>query len=169
MLVSRKNSRTKICSPALNKNYKDMEEYYRYRGFNLIEVHELLGNLGFKYTTYKNLNIKVNKSEKSKALLSINTFNDKNFINWKKKWEKRLLKNNSTHQKSFELMRKHNPLVIPRNHKIEETLKAAEKGDFKPTNKILKVLENPYSEQKEMADFQSPSISKEKYQTFCGT
>ena len=96
-------------------------------------------------------------------------FNDKNFINWKKKWEKRLLKNNSTHQKSFELMRKHNPLVIPRNHKIEETLKAAEKGDFKPTNKILKVLENPYSEQKEMADFQSPSISKEKYQTFCGT
>ena len=77
MLVSRKNSRTKICSPALNKNYKDMEEYYRYRGFNLIEVHELLGNLGFKYTTYKNLNIKVNKSEKSKALLSINTFNDK--------------------------------------------------------------------------------------------
>ncbi len=96
-------------------------------------------------------------------------FNDNNFINWKKRWEERLLKNNNTFQKSLELMRKHNPLVIPRNHKIEETLKAAEQNDLEPTKKILKILKNPYLMQNEISDFQSPSISKEKYQTFCGT
>jgi len=96
-------------------------------------------------------------------------FETKDFINWKKKWEERSLKNNNNPNKCLELMRNNNPLVIPRNHKIEEALNAAEQNDLKPTNKILKILENPYIKQSEIADFQSPSISKEKYQTFCGT
>jgi uncharacterized protein YdiU (UPF0061 family) len=96
-------------------------------------------------------------------------FDDDDFMNWKKRWEKRLLKNNKPDNKSMELMRYNNPLVIPRNHKIEEVLKAAEQNDLKPTYQILKILKNPYIEQKEIIDFQSPSNSSEKYQTFCGT
>ena len=66
-------------------------------------------------------------------------------------------------------MRNNNPLVIPRNHKIEEALEAAEKNNLKPMNKILKILDKPYVEQKEMVNYQLPSKSSEKYQTFCGT
>ena len=96
-------------------------------------------------------------------------YEDNDFINWKKRWEERILKNNNTQKKSIELMRNNNPLIIPRNHKIEEALKAAEQNNFKPINKIIKILDKPYSDQEEILDYQSPSISKEKYQTFCGT
>ena len=96
-------------------------------------------------------------------------FDDNDFKNWKKRWEERLSKNNNNQNKSLELMRNNNPLVIPRNHKIEEALEAAEQNDLEPFNKIYKILEKPYFEQKEIIDYQLPSMSDEKFQTFCGT
>jgi len=96
-------------------------------------------------------------------------FDDKNFIDWRKRWEDRLLKNNVSPKNSIELMRNNNPLVIPRNHKVEEALEAAGQNNFEPINKILKILRHPYKEQKEITEFQSPSLSIKKYQTFCGT
>jgi uncharacterized protein YdiU (UPF0061 family) len=66
-------------------------------------------------------------------------------------------------------MRNSNPLVIPRNHKVEEALEAAEQNNMKPINKILEILNKPYTEQKNLVDYQSPSTTSEKYQTFCGT
>ena len=96
-------------------------------------------------------------------------FEDSKFIVWKKRWKERLLKNNNNQIKSKELMKKTNPLVIPRNHKIEEALEAAELNDMEPINKILEILKNPYDKQSEIIDYQYPSKSSEKYQTFCGT
>ena len=96
-------------------------------------------------------------------------FDDKNFIDWRKRWEDRLLKNNVSPKNSIELMRNNNPLVIPRNHKVEEALEAAGQNNFEPINKILKILRHPYKEQKEITEFQAPSLSNKKYQTFCGT
>ncbi len=96
-------------------------------------------------------------------------FENNDFKKWKKRWEERLLKNNSSPKKYIELMRNNNPLVIPRNHKIEEVLKKAENGDIRPFNRLLEILNKPYIEQKGITDFQFPSISGEKYQTFCGT
>ena len=96
-------------------------------------------------------------------------YDENTFIDWKQRWKERLLKNNNTPIKYNELMRNNNPLVIPRNHKIEEVLEAAENNDLKPLNKILEILSKPYIEQEEIYDYQSPSTSSEKYQTFCGT
>ncbi len=96
-------------------------------------------------------------------------YNDKDFKNWKKRWEYRLLKNNNSLKKSIKLMRNNNPLFIPRNHKIEEVLEAAEQNNLNPLKKILEILEKPYKEHKEKEEYQSPSISNKKYQTFCGT
>ena len=96
-------------------------------------------------------------------------YNDKDFINWKKRWKDRSAKNNGTSKKSLELMRNNNPLFIPRNHKVEEALKAAEQNDLKPFDKILEILEKPYDEQEVNIEYQSPSLSDEKYKTFCGT
>ena len=59
--------------------------------------------------------------------------------------------------------------VIPRNHKVEEALSAAENNNFNVMNKLLSVLKNPY-DTKDISEYQSPApLTKEKYKTFCGT
>jgi len=91
------------------------------------------------------------------------------FKSWTNEWEKRLKLNNSS-DKHLELMKKTNPVVIPRNQKVEEALTDADKGNLETMNKLLKVLSNPYSDQENIIEFQKPTpIGNEKYQTFCGT
>jgi uncharacterized protein YdiU (UPF0061 family) len=97
-------------------------------------------------------------------------YNDENFIIWKEKWECRLKLNNNSHEKYLKLMHSVNPLIIPRNHKVEEALAAANNGDLEVMNKLLSVLEKPYEIQNNIIDFQSPAPSSNiEYQTFCGT
>ena len=96
-------------------------------------------------------------------------FKDNIFLEWKKRWQDRLKDNNNTPEKYMKLMRSVNPLVIPRNRKIEEVLNDANNNNIKPFKEFLEILKNPYSEQKNIKDFQIPSTSNEKYQTFCGT
>ena len=66
-------------------------------------------------------------------------------------------------------MKENNPIVIPRNHKVEEALNEANLKNFSPIIKLLEVLKDPFSEQKDIINFQVPSNSSKKYQTFCGT
>jgi uncharacterized protein YdiU (UPF0061 family) len=91
------------------------------------------------------------------------------FKDWANEWQKRLKLNDSS-DKHLELMKKTNPVVIPRNQKVEEALADADKGNLETMNKLLKVLSNPYSNQENIIEFQKPApIGNEKYQTFCGT
>ena len=106
-------------------------------------------------------------------LMNINSSNDSkykdtNFINWFKQWESRVLINNGSIEKSINLMKKNNPIVIPRNHKVEEALEAANNSDLNLTNKLLSIINKPYNNQNDIDDYQSPSSNSE-YQTFCGT
>ena len=96
-------------------------------------------------------------------------YNDKDFENWKFRWSERLKINNNSSEKYLKLMRSVNPLVIPRNHKVEEALSAANQNNFKPLHKLLEILNYPYNKNKENFEYQIPSKLKEKYQTFCGT
>ena len=97
-------------------------------------------------------------------------YNDESFLIWKKKWEGRLKINNNSQEKYLKLMQSVNPIIIPRNHKVEEALTAANNGDLEVMNKLLTVLEKPYENQNSIIDFQSPAPSSDKaYQTFCGT
>ena len=96
-------------------------------------------------------------------------FKDNIFLEWKKRWQDRLKDNNNTPEKYMKLMRSVNPLVIPRNRKIEEALNDANNNNIKPFKEFLEILKNPYLEQKNIKDFQIPSTSNEKYHTFCGT
>ena len=61
-----------------------------------------------------------------------------------------------------------NPTVIPRNHKVEEALNSANEGNLEILNKLLSVLNKPYSFQETIDEYQLPSTDNE-YQTFCGT
>jgi uncharacterized protein YdiU (UPF0061 family) len=67
-------------------------------------------------------------------------------------------------------MRKVNPLVIPRNHLIEDALKhATEMNDLNKVHKLLEVLQNPYDSISTTSVYQSTPPSKENYVTYCGT
>ena len=97
-------------------------------------------------------------------------YDDENFIIWKKRWEERLKLNNNTPEKFLKLMKTVNPIVIPRNYKVEEALDAANNNDLTLLCKLTEVLEKPYQNQKDISDYQSVTSSGgQKYQTFCGT
>ena len=92
------------------------------------------------------------------------SYQNEEFDNWKMKWQKRLTKD------SKKLMKLSNPVIIPRNHNVENVLKSAENNDLTPFNDLLQALKNPYTNQKILSKYQSPPPkSDEKYQTFCGT
>jgi len=97
-------------------------------------------------------------------------YNDESFLYWKKQWQDRLKINGNSSEKSLKLMRSSNPLVIPRNHKVEEALDSANNGDLNPTKSLLKILEKPYENKKEINEYQSSAPPNNKiYKTFCGT
>jgi uncharacterized protein YdiU (UPF0061 family) len=68
-------------------------------------------------------------------------------------------------------MRRHNPVVIPRNHKVEEALEAATSaGDYGPMHRLLAALANPFEDGPEKDGCREPSADGSVgYQTFCGT
>ena len=97
-------------------------------------------------------------------------YNESQFILWKKKWEQRINLNNSCLKKSLKIMRTVNPLVIPRNHLVEEALNhATEKNSLNKINELLKVLKDPYNSNSETSKYQSTQFSEKNYVTYCGT
>lgn len=63
-----------------------------------------------------------------------------------------------------------NPLYIPRNHKVEEVLAAAELGDLAPFHLLLEVVRHPDSARDTWADFAQPGpVAGMPYVTYCGT
>jgi len=97
-------------------------------------------------------------------------YNDESFLYWKKQWQDRLKINGNSSEESLKLMRSSNPLIIPRNHKVEEALDSANNGDLNPTKNLLKILEKPYEDKKEINEYQSSEPPSNKiYKTFCGT
>ncbi len=62
-----------------------------------------------------------------------------------------------------------NPMVIPRNHLVEDALKSAERGDFSEIKKFLVVLSSPYDYTFNDLKYIMPSEDKTPYITYCGT
>lgn len=63
-----------------------------------------------------------------------------------------------------------NPIFIPRNHRVEAAIQAGLEGDFTVMEDLLKVLEKPYDEEPEFADYEHPPKPEEIVKrTFCGT
>ena len=97
-------------------------------------------------------------------------YNEKKFMLWKKKWEDRIKLNNVSQNISLKIMREVNPLIIPRNHFVEEALNyAVEKNDLSKVRELLKVLQNPYDDIATNSAYQSPPFSEKNYMTYCGT
>lgn len=68
-------------------------------------------------------------------------------------------------------MNRVNPAVIPRNHRLEEVIQAAQNsGDLRPFNRLLQALQQPFQERPEFTEFMQPAKPSEQVTTtFCGT
>ncbi len=144
-------------------------------------MRDKLGLFGEDKNDKKLINDLFNWMEKNKAdytntfcnLMDVNLdeiYKNNDFINWKNDWKKRSELNNSTKEKQTKLMKTNNPTVIPRNHKVEEALAEADKGSLEKMKKLLAILKNPYDNQNNIEEYQTPApSSNKKYQTFCGT
>ena len=64
-----------------------------------------------------------------------------------------------------------NPAYIPRNHLVENVIRAALKdGDLAPFEQLLDVLAEPFNERAGLEPYMRPPEPHEAvYQTFCGT
>ena len=68
-------------------------------------------------------------------------------------------------------MRRANPLFIPRNHRVEEVIRAAEDhADFAPFHRLLEVVTQPWDDKEEYSAYARPALPGERVtRTFCGT
>ena len=157
----------------------NFQNIYEDKWLNMIR--DKLGLFGEEKNDKKLINDLFNWMEKNKAdytntfcnLMDINSdeiYKNNDFIDWKNEWKKRSELNNSTKEKQSKLMKSNNPIVIPRNHKVEEALDEANKGSLDKMKKLLAILKNPYNNQNNIEEYQVPAPSSNvKYQTFCGT
>lgn len=132
--------------------------------FGLVEeLLEVMNSLKMDYTnTFRDLS-QENVSENS-------PINNSDFKPWYNKW-KELINKLGGVKKAQKLMGKHNPVVIPRNHLVEQALDDAVNDNITLYNRLLQILSNPYQYQEGIEDFMKPSDSsfERAYQTFCGT
>ena len=91
--------------------------------------------------------------------------------NWLRDWHRRLACDPQSVGERVAGMRRVNPAFIPRNHRVEAALNAASEGsDFEPFYQLLGILQRPYDDQPEVAEYQQPPQPSEcVLQTFCGT
>jgi uncharacterized protein YdiU (UPF0061 family) len=95
---------------------------------------------------------------------------DGGFKNWQIIWRERLSRQAQTVEDVVALMDSHNPLVIPRNHLVEDALDSAIQGDMEPFYDFLEVLSKPYQLPKNEKYLQGAGAEFDaSYRTFCGT
>jgi len=98
-------------------------------------------------------------------------FKSSEFKEWHNLWQAKISRQDDTKGSSYKLMRSSNPAIVPRNHRVEEALAAADNGDYSVMERLLNVLARPFEhlpEQAEYAVLPAPDLSC-PYRTFCGT
>ncbi len=90
---------------------------------------------------------------------------------WLAEWRARLSREAQAPHERAQAMRLVNPAYIPRNHRIEQAIRAAEDdGDFSLFEALLSVLAKPYEEQPGFSAYAAPPApAEEVFRTFCGT
>ena len=129
-------------------------------------ISDLLDWMQKNHADYTNTFLDLSQANKPDGKL----YKQKAFEEWYTRWQERLKKNPESFEASLSLMKSVNPAVIPRNHKVEQALEAAENGDHEPFKNLLNALQFPYQNRDELTPYQTPAPPGERiYQTFCGT
>lgn len=87
------------------------------------------------------------------------------------RWRERSVLEQTPAAQRRDAMRRVNPAFIPRNHRVEEMIRAAvDKGDFAPFERLLHILSHPFDDQPENESYAAPPLEHERVlATFCGT
>jgi len=104
--------------------------------------------------------------------LSHNDLNDPAFNEWLPRWHALILTQPGGMVDARQLMQQVNPVVIPRNHLVQNALDDAEdeKGSFAPFEQLLAALQTPFDSQyMNSAYTQTPAAGTRPYVTYCGT
>jgi serine/tyrosine/threonine adenylyltransferase len=90
---------------------------------------------------------------------------------WLTRWRMRLAAEPLPAAARRTAMRRVNPAFIPRNHRVEAALDAAStRDDLGPFTRLLALLQDPFSDHPEAAEFMLPPADHERvHATFCGT
>ncbi len=93
---------------------------------------------------------------------------DPAFGEWHQRWQGRLARQPQSAREITAHMQRHNPAFIPRNHKVEEALAAAGRGDLGVMERLLRVVAAPFDHSQNLPEYSLPS-GDDTYRTFCGT
>ena len=89
------------------------------------------------------------------------------FDAWDAAWQARLARDP---QDPLVTLRAANPAITPRNHRVEEAIAEALKGDYAPFERLVLALAHPFDDRSEFDDLtRAPSEAEAVAQTFCGT
>lgn len=90
---------------------------------------------------------------------------------WAERWRTRLFREGQNEDSIAAVLCRANPAVIPRNHLVEEAIRAAEdEGDFSVFEKLVETLNSPFDEQPEGSRYKDPPRPEQRIlKTFCGT
>ena len=92
------------------------------------------------------------------------------FKEWYNLWQERLKRENKSGDDIKKLMESNNPWIIPRNHRVEEALKAADNKDYTVMDSLLCATSYPYDYKKVNELYMNfPDPSSCAYKTYCGT
>lgn len=96
------------------------------------------------------------------------TGDDPEFVSWQLRWRNALALEAKTPEEIRDQLNQTNPIYIPRNHRVEAALAAANTGDFALVQALVTRLQSPYLEQVDGQADAEPGPDG-PYQTFCGT
>lgn len=90
---------------------------------------------------------------------------------WHLRWQQRLGNDSERIVAAREQMKQVNPVVIPRNHLIEDLIQAAiQEGNYNKFNNMLAAVTSPFDSRHEGSLYaQAPNAQEVVTQTFCGT
>ena len=77
-------------------------------------------------------------------------------IGWFKRYQKRLAQQQMTPRQVTTLMLAHNPKYILRNYMAQQAIEAAEQGDYGEIERLLKLLQAPFDEQRDLDRYAEP-------------
>jgi len=89
---------------------------------------------------------------------------------WLADWRGRLERFEIPADTAASTMRSSNPVLIPRNHRVEAVIAAGKERDFSLFHQLHHHLQSPWEEQAETTEFETPPAPHEEVRaTFCGT
>jgi uncharacterized protein YdiU (UPF0061 family) len=95
----------------------------------------------------------------------------KDIGDWLDRWRPRLTAQQTPESERRDSQRAVNPAFIPRNHRVQEAIEAAERdGDFTLFETLTDTLERPFDDQSERVHLMAPPRPEQiVHRTFCGT